>query len=64
MGFVDTDLTKGIDGPKSDPNDVARQAYEALAAGRSEVMADAKTRALKASLSAEVPAYVDPTQLP
>lgn len=64
VGFVDTDLTSSVDGPKSDPNDVARQTYEALAAGRSEIMADAKTRALKASLSAEVPAYVDPTQLP
>jgi NAD(P)-dependent dehydrogenase (short-subunit alcohol dehydrogenase family) len=60
--FVDTDLTKGIDIPKSDPNDVARQTYEALEAGKSEILADPQTRGVKASLSAEVPGYIDPSQ--
>ena len=62
VGFVDTDLTRHLDSAKADPNDVARQTLEALEAGRSEVMADAKSRAAKASLSAELPAYLDPTR--
>ncbi|WP_308720801.1 SDR family oxidoreductase [Komagataeibacter xylinus] len=58
--FVDTDLTKGLNIPKSDPNDVARRTFEALEAGKSEIMADETTRLLKASLSAERPGYIDP----
>ncbi len=62
VGFVDTDLTRHLDIAKVDPNDVARQTFEALEAGKSEVMADGKARAVKASLSAEVPTYLDPTR--
>ena len=40
VGFVDTDLTHGIDVPKASPEDVVRQTYDALALGKSEVMAD------------------------
>jgi NAD(P)-dependent dehydrogenase (short-subunit alcohol dehydrogenase family) len=60
VGFVDTDLTKGFDVPKADPMDVVRQAYDALEAGESEVLADEGTRALKQTLSSKVPAYIDP----
>jgi NAD(P)-dependent dehydrogenase (short-subunit alcohol dehydrogenase family) len=58
--FVDTDLTKGVDLPKANPNDVARLAYEGLEAGRSEVFADDTARAAKASLSRDLPLYIDP----
>lgn len=59
VGFVDTDLTKGIDVPKSDPADVVKQTYDALEAGESEIMADKGTRQLKQTLSAKVPGYVE-----
>lgn len=60
VGFVDTDLTKGVDAPKSDAVDVVRWTLDALEAGESEVMADEGTRALKRSLSAKEPGYIDP----
>jgi short-subunit dehydrogenase len=60
VGFVDTDLTSGIDVPKAGPEDVVRQTYDALAAGKSEVMADKGTAMLKETLAAEVPGYITP----
>lgn len=63
VGFVDTDMTKGVDVPKSDPLDVVRQTFDAFEAGKSEIFADAGTRRLKQSLSAELPGYIDPAVL-
>ena len=60
VGFVDTDLTKGIDVPKANADDVARQTYDALSAGKSEIMADKGTVVLKSTLSAEAPGYITP----
>ncbi|EJJ29712.1 SDR family oxidoreductase [Rhizobium sp. CF142] len=62
VGFVDTDLTDGINVPKASPQDVVRQTYDALAAGRSEIMADRGTTVLKSTLSAEVPGYITPPE--
>lgn len=61
VGYIDTDLTKGLEAPKSSPDEVVRQTYDALEAGRSEVLADVGTRAMKQSLSAELPGYIDPS---
>jgi NAD(P)-dependent dehydrogenase (short-subunit alcohol dehydrogenase family) len=58
VGFVDTDLTKSLDVPKTDPKDVARLTLDALEAGKSEVFADAQTLELKKSLSDEQPCYL------
>jgi NAD(P)-dependent dehydrogenase (short-subunit alcohol dehydrogenase family) len=44
MGFVDTDLTKGIDMPKESPESVVNRAFDALEANLSEVLADASAR--------------------
>lgn len=63
VGFVDTDLTKDFDVPKSSPIAVASQAYDALEAGVGEVLADAGTKALKRTLSLDVPGYIDPEVL-
>lgn len=60
VGFVDTDLTNGIDVPKASPEDVVRHTYDALAAGKSEIMADKGTALLKSTLAAEVPGYIIP----
>jgi NAD(P)-dependent dehydrogenase (short-subunit alcohol dehydrogenase family) len=50
-GFIDTDMTAGIDAPKSSPVDVARQVLDAVEAGQVEVLADERTRQVKAALS-------------
>ncbi|MFC0400677.1 SDR family oxidoreductase [Paraburkholderia rhizosphaerae] len=60
VGFVDTDLTNGIDVPKASADDVVRQTYDALAAGKSEIMADKGTVLLKNTLAAETPGYITP----
>ncbi|QPF88184.1 SDR family NAD(P)-dependent oxidoreductase [Bradyrhizobium genosp. L] len=60
VGFMDTDLTNGIDVAKASPEDVVRQTYDALAAGKSEIMADKGTAVLKGTLAAEVPGYITP----
>jgi NAD(P)-dependent dehydrogenase (short-subunit alcohol dehydrogenase family) len=49
-GFIDTDMAAGIDAPKIGPESVARQAFDAVEAGQVEVLADERTRTVKASL--------------
>jgi NAD(P)-dependent dehydrogenase (short-subunit alcohol dehydrogenase family) len=51
VGYVDTDMTRDLSVPKSTPEEVIRQALEALEAGRPEALADAGTRELKDNLS-------------
>lgn len=58
MGFVDTDLTRGIEAPKSAPDLVARLAFDGLEAGVEEVLADTATLQVKQSLSGAAPAYL------
>jgi NAD(P)-dependent dehydrogenase (short-subunit alcohol dehydrogenase family) len=60
MGFVDTDLTRGIEGPKSTPEAIVRQAFDALEAGAEEVLADDITRQVKQGLSAQPGVYLLP----
>ncbi|MBO9513690.1 MAG: SDR family oxidoreductase [Variovorax sp.] len=57
VAFMDTDMTSRIPGPKASPDDVVVQTFEALEAGRFEVLADALTKQVKAGLSAERPPY-------
>ncbi|MCG2594331.1 SDR family oxidoreductase [Ramlibacter sp. XY19] len=58
MGFVDTDLTTGIDAPKSNADDIVRAALDALEAGAEEVLADEITRQVKRGLSGEPGVYL------
>lgn len=58
MGFVDTDLTRDIASPKSSPEAIVRAAFAGLEEGAEEVLADATTQQVKASLSAATPAYL------
>ncbi len=60
VGFMDTDMTRGIDAPKADPADVVRQTLDALTTGRDEVLADELTRQVKRGLSAERGVYLEP----
>jgi short-subunit dehydrogenase len=58
MGFVDTDLTRGIDAPKSTPQAIVSEAFDALEAGEEEVLADEATRAVKLGLSVRPAIYL------
>jgi len=58
VGFMDTDMAKGFDAPKTAPEVVAARALDALAAGASEVLADEATRQVKQGLSAEPGVYL------
>jgi len=54
MGFVDTDLTQGIDAPKATPEAIVNHALEALEAGAEEALADDLTRQVKRGLSGDL----------
>ncbi len=58
MGFVDTDLTQGIEMPKSTPEAIVRRAFDALEAGAEEVLGDELTQQVKRGLSAEPGVYL------
>ncbi|ALO97197.1 Short-chain dehydrogenase [Streptomyces hygroscopicus subsp. limoneus] len=54
VAYVDTDLTAGVDAPKSSARDVAAQALDGIEQGAYEVLADDITRQVKAGLSGDV----------
>jgi NAD(P)-dependent dehydrogenase (short-subunit alcohol dehydrogenase family) len=58
VGFVDTELARGLDVSKVSPQSVATAAFDALEAGASEVLADERARAVKRGLTAEPPIYL------
>ncbi|WP_296950183.1 SDR family oxidoreductase [uncultured Massilia sp.] len=64
VGFVDTDLTRGIDLPKLAPAEVVDKGYAALEAGASEVLVDELSRNVKRGLSAEPGIYLDAVRRP
>ena len=57
-GFIDTDLTRGIDLPKSTPQAIVTAALDGLEAGASEVLADDISRAVHQGLSASPAVYL------
>jgi NAD(P)-dependent dehydrogenase (short-subunit alcohol dehydrogenase family) len=60
MAFVDTDLTHGIDMPKSSPEEIVARALDGIEAGAEEILADELTRQVKAGLVAVPPVYLTP----
>src|SRR5215472_388142 len=54
-GFIDTDVTRNIDAPKSSPEEVVRTTLGALERGEVEVLADEITRQVHRGLSADFP---------
>jgi NAD(P)-dependent dehydrogenase (short-subunit alcohol dehydrogenase family) len=64
VGFIDTDMTQGIDLPKLAPADVVARAYEALEAGDKEVLIDELSKNVKRGLSQEPGIYLDVVQRP
>lgn len=51
VGYMDTDMTAGVDAPKSDPALVAAVALDGVEAGLVEVLGDELTRQVKTGLS-------------
>jgi NAD(P)-dependent dehydrogenase (short-subunit alcohol dehydrogenase family) len=49
--FIDTDMAAGISGDKISPQAVAQHVFDAVEAGQIEVLADERSRFVKASLS-------------
>ncbi|MFC3688820.1 SDR family oxidoreductase [Aquipuribacter hungaricus] len=53
LGLADTDMAKGIEGPKTDPAEVVRLTLDAVEAGDLEVVVDGWSVMVKASLAAD-----------
>jgi len=58
MGYVDTDLTRELDVPKSSPGQIVRSALDGLEAGLDEVLADELTVQVKRGMTATRPSYL------
>ena len=58
MAYVDTDLTRGFDVPKTSPVQIVRRALDGLEAGADEVLADALTEQVRQGLTAARPVYL------
>ena len=60
--FIDTDMAALADAPKDSPESVARQVFDAVEAGQIEVLADERTRTVKADLSRDHELIYPPVQ--
>jgi hypothetical protein len=58
MAFVDTDLVRALEQPKTSPEEIVRRALDGLEAGIDEVLGDELTRAVKQGLSAAAASYL------
>jgi NAD(P)-dependent dehydrogenase (short-subunit alcohol dehydrogenase family) len=56
VGYMETDLTVGVDGPKLDPAVIAKLALDQLAAGSPEILADELSSQVRAGLAGGVAA--------
>jgi NAD(P)-dependent dehydrogenase (short-subunit alcohol dehydrogenase family) len=61
-GFIDTDMAALVDAPKINAESVAAQVFDAVEAGQVEVLADERTRTVKASLSRDHELIYPPVQ--
>jgi NAD(P)-dependent dehydrogenase (short-subunit alcohol dehydrogenase family) len=58
MAYVDTDLTRGFDVPKSSPEEIVKRALDGLESGLDEVLADDLTVQVKQGMTAARPSYL------
>ncbi|MGR4869398.1 SDR family oxidoreductase [Variovorax sp. LARHSF232] len=58
MAYVDTDLTRGFDVPKSSPEQIVKRALDGLESGLDEVLADELTLQVKQGMTAARPSYL------
>jgi NAD(P)-dependent dehydrogenase (short-subunit alcohol dehydrogenase family) len=57
-GYIDTDMVKTVEAPKSKPGDIAQAVLAGVEAGASEVLADDTARYVKAGLGATPSLYL------
>jgi NAD(P)-dependent dehydrogenase (short-subunit alcohol dehydrogenase family) len=57
-GYIDTDMVKDVDSPKSRPEDIAQAVLAGIEAGDAEVLADGTARHVKAGFSATRSLYL------
>jgi|EP01030_Chromulinospumella_sphaerica_P000939 NAD(P)-dependent dehydrogenase (short-subunit alcohol dehydrogenase family) len=60
MAYVDTDLTRGFDVPKTSSEKIVQRALDGLEAGLDEVLADELTVIVKNGMTAARPSYLQP----
>jgi NAD(P)-dependent dehydrogenase (short-subunit alcohol dehydrogenase family) len=58
MAYVDTDLTRGFEVPKSSPEEIVKRALDGLEAGQDEVLADELTQQVKQGMTAARSSYL------
>ncbi|HSW18799.1 MAG TPA: SDR family oxidoreductase [Ramlibacter sp.] len=58
MAYVDTDLTRGLEAPKSSPEEIVQRALDGIESGADEVLADARTQQVKLGMTAARPSYL------
>lgn len=58
MAYVDTDLTRGFDVPKSSPEEIVKRALDGLESGLDEVLADEVTLQAKRGMTGARPSYL------
>jgi NAD(P)-dependent dehydrogenase (short-subunit alcohol dehydrogenase family) len=51
VGYMDTDMTRNVDAPKSDPAVIAKLAIDGIEAGDAEIIADEVSQRVQAGLS-------------
>jgi NAD(P)-dependent dehydrogenase (short-subunit alcohol dehydrogenase family) len=56
VGYMDTDMTRSVNAPKSDPALIAKLAVDGIEAGDAEIIADEVSRQVQAGLAAGVAA--------
>jgi len=56
VGYMETDMTAGVNAPKSDPADIAKIAIDGIESGSYEIIADETSRRLQGALSGGVAA--------
>ena len=61
-GFIDTDMAALVNAPKDSPESVAQQVFDAVEAGQVEVLADERTRTVKAQLPRDHELIYPPVQ--
>lgn len=54
VGYVDTDMTAGVNAPKSTPQSVAQQGLDGIESYQFEVLADEASRRVKAALAGDL----------
>ena len=62
MAYVDTDLTRGFDVPKTRTEQIVQRALDGLEAGAEELLADELTQRLKQAMTAQRPGYLQAQQ--